>query len=182
MAPKVYKKILQNHFMKICSVGLKYFMHMFRALLTSMCNTVHYNGAALWLASHNIDQNPWNTITHSKSSISLPICTLLITQHSASWNVATMDVTVLEAAISHFLPFTSPLSKFSAGCFSSCKFQVKNNSCKCRVQEKFRNKLYRECKQIHQWNWWGLHMSWKTYSVSHYHYNSSLQYYTMQLT
>ena len=84
MAPKVYKKILQNHFMKICSVGLKYFMHMFRALLTSMCNTVHYNGAALWLASHNIDQNPWNTITHSKSSISLPICTLLITQHSAS--------------------------------------------------------------------------------------------------
>jgi hypothetical protein len=47
-----------------------------------------------------------------------------------------MDVTVLEAAVSHFLPFTSPLSKFSAGCFSSCKFQVKNNSCKCNEYKK----------------------------------------------
>jgi hypothetical protein len=47
-----------------------------------------------------------------------------------------MDVTVLEEAISHFLPFTPPFSKFSAGCFSSCKFQIKNNSCKYKERKK----------------------------------------------
>jgi hypothetical protein len=56
------------------------------------------------------------------------MCTLLITQHSDSWNVAVMDETVLEAEISHFLPFTLPSRRFSAGYFSSCKFKMKNNS------------------------------------------------------
>ena len=149
------------------------------ALPTRTCNTVHYKGAALWLASHNFDQNPENTITYLKLSTSLPMCTLLITQHSASWNVAAMDVTVLEEAISHFLPFTPPLSKFSAGCFSSCKFQIKIHSCTCKEHKKNFVINYTENAGKYTSE---IVMSWHTYSVSYYHYNWNLQCYMIQLT
>jgi hypothetical protein len=35
-----------------------------------------------------------------------------------------MDVTELEEEISHFPSVTFPLRRFSAGCFSSCKFRI----------------------------------------------------------
>lgn len=54
-------KILQNHISwKSVQWVLKYFMHMDETLIKSTNNTAHYNGAALWLSSHNIDQNPQN--------------------------------------------------------------------------------------------------------------------------